>query len=92
MKSILFSINEPDRKQVPEYQKWRKFVEETADELLPNKSLETIAFGSWLLLSDDALPILGRLIDKCERDTLAYSTVFFDKETHIVRRQPKKLD
>jgi hypothetical protein len=90
MKSMLFSIKEPNRLEVPEYHKWRKFVEEIGNDSLKNKSVESIAFGSWLILADDAMPFLSQCLHESERNRIAYSLVFFDKEMSIIRRNPSK--
>jgi hypothetical protein len=84
MNSILFVLVSPSQDDAVSIPKWKNIAKKISeDEPLPSKGFQTLNEGTWLIVSNDGLPMLGRAIYQASQAGLKYKVFCFGKDAEL---------
>src|SRR2546422_1066445 len=88
MHSILLAIKRPmptgnQAVDTAATEKWWKAADKLDNAAAPNKGVEILSAGTYLIRADDGLPFLADGIRQAHEDSLQYKVLFFEESPEL---------
>jgi hypothetical protein len=85
---IVIGIEVPPKDRTADQARWTGVVRSLPTDSGNARDSVSLGFGAWLILSENGLPLLAKVIAAAEEEKLAYHVVFSGEEEAVWGRTP----